>query len=290
MGNALQDLGKPDKAIDAFKTAISINPKYAEAYNNIGVILQETGKLDEAVATYTKAISLRHDYAEAYYNIGNSLGEQGKLKEAIKALKRAISIRSDYAEALVKLGKFFRQLEQVDESLKYFEQALGLDPEDTLGVELELVLLGQKNTPPKTPQNYMTKFYKKKSNKWGKGKSYSGHILIQDAFNSVIKKQEKIDVLDLGCGTGTLASFLRPFSKNLDGVDLSPDMIKLAKSTGVYDSIYEQEIETYLAKISNQYDVVLAAAVFIHFFDLYNVFFSDKEKPQKKWKINIFCF
>ena len=77
--------------------------------------------------------------------------------------------------------------------------------------------------------------------------------------------------IDLGCGTGSLASFLRPYSKNLDGVDLSPDMIKLAKETGLYDALYQQEIESYLVEISNQYDVVVAAAVLIHFFDLHSI-------------------
>ena len=79
------------------------------------------------------------------------------------------------------------------------------------------------------------------------------------------------NILDLGCGTGRLASYLKPYSKNLDGVDLSPDMIKLADETALYDAVYQEDIETYLGKISHQYDVVVAAAVLIHFFDLYNI-------------------
>lgn len=96
--------------------------------------------------------------------------------------------------------------------------------------------------------------------------------MIKNAFSSLITAPDKMDILDLGCGTGSLASYLRPFSKKLDGVDLSLDMIKLAKATGFYDALYQGDIETYLEELSDQYDVIVAAAVLIHFFDLEKLF------------------
>ena len=89
----------------------------------------------------------------------------------------------------------------------------------------------------------MADFYKKISNKWDKNSNYNGHVLIKNAFSSLIRAPDKMNILDLGCGTGSLASYLRPFSKKLDGVDLSLDMIKLAKATGFYDSLYQQELK-----------------------------------------------
>ena len=55
MGVTLQEQGKLDEAIEAYKKAISIKPDYAEAYNNMGIALKEQGKLDEAIEAYTKA-------------------------------------------------------------------------------------------------------------------------------------------------------------------------------------------------------------------------------------------
>ncbi len=276
IGIALQDQGKLEEAIEVYKKALLINPEYAQAYNNMGNTLKDQGKLEEAIKAFNKALSLKPDYAEAYNNIGIALQDQGKLEEAIEAYNKALLIKPDYASAIFHLGKSLKQLGQTDESIKYFEQNLSLDPQDTLGAELELVLLGQKNIPSKTPQTYMLDFYKKRSNRWNKDSNnkngkYNGHVLIKNAFSSLMRAPDKMDVLDLGCGTGSLASYLRPFSKKLDGVDLSLDMIKFAKAKGFYDALYQRDIETYLEEISDQYDVIVAAAVLIHFFDLEKV-------------------
>ena len=87
-----------------------------------------------------------------------------------------------------------------------------------------------------------------------------------------LEEQEKIDILDLGCGTGSLVSFLRPYAKKLVGIDLSTDMIEEAKKKGLYDTLYNNELDQYLEETSSEFDVVIAAAVMIHFFDLENTF------------------
>ena len=54
--------------IEAFTKALSIQPDYAAAYNNMGTTLKDQGKPDEAIA-----ISIKPDYADNYNNIGNTL-------------------------------------------------------------------------------------------------------------------------------------------------------------------------------------------------------------------------
>ena len=76
----------------------------------------------------------------------------------------------------------------------------------------------------------------------------------------------------MGCGTGSLARFLRPYARTLVGVDLSPDMLFKAEEIGLYDSLYKKDLSQYLGEISKHYDTVVAAAVLIHFFDLDDIF------------------
>ena len=54
-----------DDAIEAIKY-ITIKPDYAEASNNMGNALQDLGKLEEAIDVFNKAIAIKPDFAEAY--------------------------------------------------------------------------------------------------------------------------------------------------------------------------------------------------------------------------------
>ena len=47
-----------DKAIEAYRKAISINPNYDEAYSNMGAALKKQGKIEEAISAYYRSISL----------------------------------------------------------------------------------------------------------------------------------------------------------------------------------------------------------------------------------------
>ena len=44
MGNAFNDQCGQEEAIEAYNKALSINPDYAEAYNNMGNAFKDQGK------------------------------------------------------------------------------------------------------------------------------------------------------------------------------------------------------------------------------------------------------
>ena len=73
IGASNKALGNLEKAIQAYKKALSINPYYADAYNNIGIALQRQGKREEAIEALNKALSINPNYPEAYLNLGKAL-------------------------------------------------------------------------------------------------------------------------------------------------------------------------------------------------------------------------
>jgi tetratricopeptide (TPR) repeat protein len=62
-----EDDGAARAAID---TALAINPDYAPALNQLGMLLRRNGNFLEAEAAYMKAVTASPDYALAHYNLG----------------------------------------------------------------------------------------------------------------------------------------------------------------------------------------------------------------------------
>jgi len=75
----------------------------------------------------------------------------------------------------------------------------------------------------------------------------------------------KVDVLDLGCGTGLLGACLGRINGALIGVDLSQEMIEKAAAHNVYDRFHRVNILDALeATPSDHYDIITALDVLIY--------------------------
>jgi len=55
------------------------------------------------------------------------------------------------------------------------------------------------------------------------------------------------------------------------GVDLSPQMVELARDMGIYDELYVAEVTAWLRKSSRLFDLVIACDVLVYFGDLTEV-------------------
>jgi tetratricopeptide (TPR) repeat protein len=62
MGVAYNELGKYQKAINAYKEAIKIKPDYHKAYDNMGVAYNGLGKYQKAIDAYKEAIKIKPDF------------------------------------------------------------------------------------------------------------------------------------------------------------------------------------------------------------------------------------
>lgn len=74
--------------------------------------------------------------------------------------------------------------------------------------------------------------------------------------------------LDLGCGTGRTGAWLRAHGvRTVDGVDLTPQMLAVARDRGAHDRLIEGDVtETGLA--SGSYDLLISSLVDEHLSDL----------------------
>ncbi len=97
-------VGDYTKALQRFEDAVEGNPRYAEAYFQIGYCNDQLGRYAEAIEPIKQAIRIKPDYAEAYVNLGATYHQLTRYTEAAQAYNRAISIKPDYAMAYCNLG------------------------------------------------------------------------------------------------------------------------------------------------------------------------------------------
>ncbi len=116
-----------EKALLYFEKAVKKNPRYAEAYLNIGYCKNMLGRYQEAINASKQAIRIKPDYAEAHYTLGLAYVGLGRYQEAIDAFKQAIRIKPDYAEAHHFLGITYFELGDRGSALEQYKILKDLD-------------------------------------------------------------------------------------------------------------------------------------------------------------------
>ncbi len=80
-----------------------------------------------------------------------------------------------------------------------------------------------------------------------------------------LPRNRNADILDLGCGFGTLVAFLHQLGYvNARGIDGSPEMVRVAARLGI-SGITEGDIVDHLETAAGSYDMIIALDVVEHF-------------------------
>jgi tetratricopeptide (TPR) repeat protein len=140
-GKRKYDQGNYQGALSDFNKAISINPKFADAYQRRGILKYE--KLNDpqgALADYNKAISLNPKLADAY--IGRGLLKYEKLNDPQGALvdyNKAISLNPKYALAYYNRGLLKRDDNNLAGANRDFQVAARLYQQQGNADDLKMV-------------------------------------------------------------------------------------------------------------------------------------------------------
>jgi tetratricopeptide (TPR) repeat protein len=127
-GACYASLDEIDKAISSYNIALTINPNYAEAQNNLGITLHKKGDIDEAVIIYKNALLVKPNYAEAQNNLGNAFKDLGKLDLAIELYVKAIVIKPDFPEAFDNLVFVLKEFDQLEVAIKSYHNVITANP------------------------------------------------------------------------------------------------------------------------------------------------------------------
>ena len=128
-GVTLQAQGKTSLAESAFRRALSMQPEFAEAHNNLGNVLLEQKKWKPAEKSFRRALQLFPDNAMLLGNIGKALHGQGKTAAALDTLRQAIRLDPYSAMAVHTLGTVLMEAGKTDEAIEQFGRAHELRPD-----------------------------------------------------------------------------------------------------------------------------------------------------------------
>ena len=132
MGNVLKSQNNLKEAINAYNKAISINPKYPEAYFNLGIACKETGRVEKALDAYNKAISIKPDYVEAWINGSEALEKWNKLDQLGAWLDKAFNLFDKVpADIRFMKSKLFWRNKRYDDTLSLMSDIQLEDITDT---------------------------------------------------------------------------------------------------------------------------------------------------------------
>ena len=111
-----------------FIKAIELNPKYAEAYANLGALYAKFKEYDKAIKLYQESIKIKPTYAGAYTNLGNALNKTHRHEEAVYFHKTAIALDDKSANHFSNCASAYKNLGRFDKAKKLYEKAITLDP------------------------------------------------------------------------------------------------------------------------------------------------------------------
>ncbi|MBV8629790.1 MAG: tetratricopeptide repeat protein, partial [Silvibacterium sp.] len=92
LGIAYQHMYALDFAKAQYEKALFLNPKYAEALNNLGTVYYGEKDYRKAEKFYKKAMRLKPNCASFYSNLGTAYFSEHKYKNGLEAYQRAFAI------------------------------------------------------------------------------------------------------------------------------------------------------------------------------------------------------
>lgn len=110
-------LGQPDKALEAFETAVKLNPRYVEAHIHRGLVLNELGRSAEAEEAFRRASALEGPrtgrfsphvaarLANQHADLGEAYAEAGGLADAVEQYRKAVELGPAFIDLRYRLAR-----------------------------------------------------------------------------------------------------------------------------------------------------------------------------------------
>ncbi len=123
-GAVCEALGDLAAALDHYDRALALDPGFARALQNRGIVLTRLGRVDEAVENNRKFASLCPRSVDAHYNLAESCLAARRYDEAASAARQALAIDAGHSLSRLDLGLALAAGGRLDEAREELRQTL----------------------------------------------------------------------------------------------------------------------------------------------------------------------
>ncbi len=271
-------LGEPRNAEATARDAVAADPTLPEAHFTLATALQENARPADAEAAFDAALARAPDFTAARAGRGAARLAQGDMDGAVRDARAALAQDPDRDEAHAVMGQalYAKRAAGAPQAAAAEARAwLAAHPHHPMPRHMAASLTDA--APPERAEDaYVRLTFDQFAPTFDATLGhlgYRGPDLLADAVrrHGGNPAPGSLEIIDLGCGTGLVGAALRPFARRLTGVDLSPDMLALARDKGLYDRLDICDLEIWLkaaATAGMGADLVVAGDVLIYLGDL----------------------
>lgn len=132
LGESYFTVGKVDKALEEFKTLVSLDPS-PRSYVFMGLCYRHLGKYDEAKSYLKKSLNADPNNVPALFNLGFIARKELDYPAAEQYLQRAVRRDKDYPEALFELGSLRLDQKRYEDAVQLFRHFVKVTADPTQG-------------------------------------------------------------------------------------------------------------------------------------------------------------
>jgi predicted TPR repeat methyltransferase len=263
-GYACLEAGRFDEANCLLGRALSLAPTDPRIHYRLGLLYFDTGRPGEALNALDASLALQPNNARAHNNRGSALQQVGRFAEAEQAFKRALELDLDLAPAYANLGKLLEQQGKPQEAVAIYERAIGRGLDAAVFGHNLAAASGQ--LAQRAPDPWVRATFDNFA------PTFDTHLraLEYDAPHRLAtmlraRCMGRLDILDLGCGTGLCGLSFAEQKGHLIGIDLSEKMLARAHARGLYDELHLGEAHAWIRGCAAaSFDLVIAADVLVY--------------------------
>ena len=285
MGAATLRLDDPEKAIECTERCLSLNPKDGNAWGLLGEALRDSGSYEAAADAYLKSVELEPEtlaLQEHLMLMIASMRDRALVSAMIGKWSIAFADGGRIDSGIEKIGTMFEKELRVTREfghsiiLRNFGNILFMlgRPEDAIAAYTRstVPVTDSAAEREKSHDEIKTAFA-------GLSPYYDYNSLAQGIagrmatfVGNAVRARSGLRVLDAACGTGLLGGHLRDRAEHLVGIDLSPELIDIARKKKTYHELVCGDLVQAMEERDDRFDLVTCCDALYFLADLTGFF------------------